>query len=392
MEIIHSPNGTWGFRTVIGLDPATGKRKRVSRFGFPRRKDAEAALRKVMEDVRRHQFVPGSRITFEDFAAEWLQLYSQHVKVSTVRVRRQGIAHLNQFFARIPLQEITKHDYQRMLLELARSLQPNSICTIHSTARMIFRKAREFELIYNDPTEYARPPRPSQKIVDPEQDVPKYLEKADLQRFLDESKKHTEYGNYYPLFMVLAYTGVRIGEALALTWEDVDLDNAKLKIAKTLFNPTGRYNDYSFLPPKTRTSARVLSMPAQLVACLRDYRLEATRRRFTYADMWHYPAGSRAGFVFTALKHPGYPLTLHVVQWHIDDTAKRLTPPLPCRVHPHIFRHTHASLLAEAGVGLQEIMDRLGHANDNTTRRIYLHITKHMERAAAERFADFMAQ
>lgn len=53
MEIIHSPSGTWGFRTTIGLDPVTGKRKRVSRFGFPRRKDAVAALRTLQESLRK---------------------------------------------------------------------------------------------------------------------------------------------------------------------------------------------------------------------------------------------------------------------------------------------------------------------------------------------------
>ena len=86
MEIIHSSNGTWGFRAVVGLDPATGKRKRVSRFGFPRRKDAEAALREIQESIKKQQYVPSSNVTFEAFAADWLKIYSQQVKVSTVRI------------------------------------------------------------------------------------------------------------------------------------------------------------------------------------------------------------------------------------------------------------------------------------------------------------------
>lgn len=163
MEIIHSPNGTWGFRTVVGLDPATGKRKRVSRFGFQRRKDAEAALREIQESIKKQQYVPGSNVTFEDFAADWLKIYSQQVKISTVRIRQHNIAWLNRRFAKIPLQRITKRDYQMFLLDLKEQLQPNTICGVHATAKMIFKKAREFELIYNDPTEFAAPPRPSRK-------------------------------------------------------------------------------------------------------------------------------------------------------------------------------------------------------------------------------------
>ena len=386
MELIHSPNGTWGFRAVIGLDPATGKRRRVSQFGFPRRKDAEAALQALKESVRKQEYVPKSNIAFSDFADQWLQLYQVQVKESTVRIREHHISWLNRFFAKIPLQEIGKRDYELMLVKISKQLQPNTVCGIHSTAKMIFRKAREYELIYKDPTEFASPPRPSRVIIDPENDVPKYLEKHDLQRFLQAA----EPDSLYPLFMLLAYTGIRIGEALALTWDEINLAESKLKILRTLYNPTNKYNKYTLLSPKTRTSARILSLPIQLVSCLKKYRLAQSSLRFTYGPMWHYPAGSRGGFVFTATMHPGYPLTQRVVQDHIDRIQQTMDPPLPMRVHPHIFRHTHASLLAEAGVSLQEIMDRLGHSDDTTTRKIYLHVTKRMKRRAAEKFSELM--
>lgn len=387
MEIIHSPNGSWGFRAVIGLDPATGKRKRVSRFGFSRRKDAEAALQTLKESIRKQEYVPGSSITFSDFADQWLSLYKFQVKESTVRIRKHHISWLNRFFSKIPLQEIGKRGYQLMLVKISTQLQPNTVCGIHATAKMIFKKAREYELIYKDPTEFASPPRPSRSIIDPENDVPKYLEKHDLQWFLQAA----ENDSLYPLFMLLAYTGVRIGEALALTWDEVNLAEAKLKILRTLYNPTNAYNKYVLLSPKTHMSARILSLPLQLVSCLKDYRLTQSSLRFTYGPMWHYPAGSHGGFVFTATMHPGYPLTQRVVQDHIDRIQKAMDPPLPVRVHPHLFRHTHASLLAEAGVSLQEIMARLGHADDDTTKRIYLHITKHMQRNAAEKFSEIMS-
>ncbi|HJF84281.1 MAG TPA: tyrosine-type recombinase/integrase [Megamonas hypermegale] len=59
-------------------------------------------------------------------------------------------------------------------------------------------------------------------------------------------------------------------------------------------------------------------------------------------------------------------------------------------IHPHIFRHTHASLLAEAGTQLEVISQRLGHSSSNITRKIYLHITQNLEQKSIEKFSDYM--
>nr|WP_245998333.1 tyrosine-type recombinase/integrase [Siminovitchia terrae] len=57
---------------------------------------------------------------------------------------------------------------------------------------------------------------------------------------------------------------------------------------------------------------------------------------------------------------------------------------------PHSLRHTHTSLLAEAGVGLEQIMDRLGHTDDHTTKNVYLHVTKEMKKEASQKFTELM--
>jgi len=63
---------------------------------------------------------------------------------------------------------------------------------------------------------------------------------------------------------------------------------------------------------------------------------------------------------------------------------------LSSELTPHSLRHIHTSLLAEAGVGLEEIMDRLGHSDDNTTRNVYLHMTKEMKKEASHKFGKLM--
>lgn len=93
-------------------------------------------------------------------------------------------------------------------------------------------------------------------------------------------------------------------------------------------------------------------------------------------------------FVFTLRKHPGYPLYIK----HIETRMARLLrlSRLNIDLTPHSLRHTHTSLLAEAGGSLEEIMERLGHTDDDTTRQVYLHVTKSMKKEAVHKFSQLM--
>ena len=94
-------------------------------------------------------------------------------------------------------------------------------------------------------------------------------------------------------------------------------------------------------------------------------------------------------FVFTKeVKYPGYPENVNTIGIRM---ARLLSfAKLPTTLTPHSLRHTHVSLLAEAGVSLPEIMERLGHKNDTVTREIYLHVTKTLKKEAAQKFDRLM--
>lgn len=123
-------------------------------------------------------YIPENTITFEQFSAEWFQLYSQNVKISTVRVRKHEIGLLLPHLAKCRLQDITRQQYQLVLSKLKKqNFADNTISGAHGTAKMIFRKAREFNLIPIDPTEFAKPPRKQITLDDINNDVVKYMEK-----------------------------------------------------------------------------------------------------------------------------------------------------------------------------------------------------------------------
>jgi integrase len=96
------------------------------------------------------------------------------------------------------------------------------------------------------------------------------------------------------------------------------------------------------------------------------------------------------GFIFTSMdeKQPGYPFYIKKV----ENRMKRLLKlaGLNTELTPHSLRHTHTSLLAEADVSLPQIMERLGHKDESTTKNVYLHVTKEMKKEASQKFKELM--
>ncbi|WP_406589693.1 tyrosine-type recombinase/integrase [Bacillus atrophaeus] len=95
-------------------------------------------------------------------------------------------------------------------------------------------------------------------------------------------------------------------------------------------------------------------------------------------------------FVFGRLNGPywGYPPFIKTIENRFRTVLKKSN--IDKKLTPHTLRHTHTSLLAEAGVDLQRIMDRLGHTEDKTTTQVYLHITKDRKKEASHKFGELM--
>lgn len=383
MAYFYKVNNKWSFRLDLGPDPVTGQRRQKSKSGFKTKKDALKAAAELETEIANNTYVNENAITFEKFAEEWLDLYALNVKPGSVRVRNHELGLLKTHLAKLKMQDITKRQYQKVLIDLKKNgYAENTISGVHGTARMIFKKAREFDIIKNDPTEFARPPRKQLTLEDVTSKV-KYMEKDTLLNFLYISKTRGLLGDY-AMFTALAYTGMRIGELCALTWQDIDFDEHTISITKTTYNPTNRSIEYQLLPPKTKKSIRIVDVDDIVLNALKKYKTEQNLEKMRYKNSWH----EEYDFVFTAATHPGYPTVQKAVQSRMDRLMK--FSGITTHFTPHSFRHTHTSLLAEADVPLHEIMDRLGHADDDTTRNVYLHVTKDKKKSASQKFAQLL--
>ncbi|SDN50667.1 Site-specific recombinase XerD [Fictibacillus solisalsi] len=379
----------WMYVVENGIDPQTGARKRIVKKGFVKHKDAKDALKEFERKTTGKKF-EDTNITFEEMAEEWLDVYSEtDVKISTIRVRNHEIGHLNRYFAKYKIKDITKRMYQNLLNNLKKKelLAHNTISGIHGTARMIFKRAMEQDLILFDPTEYAFIPKDKKTVEDIENEKveDKYLEKHELKRFLNTAKTQGEIDDYV-IFLTLAWTGLRAGELLALKWKDIDFEENTLNITKTYYNPKNNTKDYKLLPPKTKGSIRKIDVEDEVISALQKHKLKQNEIKLQIGRDYY-----NKDFVFGRLNAPyfGYPHFIKTIENRMQSLLKK-TPFLNKRLTPHSLRHTHTSLLAEADVELLEIMDRLGHTEDKTTTQVYLHITKDRKKEASQKFAQLM--
>ncbi|MDQ0880966.1 site-specific integrase [Peribacillus sp. V2I11] len=380
---------SWAYIVDVGKDPKNGKRKQKKKSGFRTKKEAEAAAALIKNEINQGLYVEESDVTFEDFAYEWLSLYEGTgiVKVSTVRIRKHEIKRLSDYFAKLKLKDITRRQYQNALNDLKkRGYAQNTIDGAHRTGRMIFKKAVELEILKKDPTEYTQVPRQQITIEELEEQngLPNYLEKKELKHFLNIAKKFG-LDQDYPIFLLMAYTGVRAGELCALKWRDIDFEGHTINISKTYYNPTNNKKEYKLLTPKTPTSVRIIDIDEVVINELSKHKLAQKQTIMKYRDIYH-----SEDFVFVSIDDelPGYPIYIK----KIENRMRRLLKiaELNTELTPHSLRHTHTSLLAQAGVSLPQIMERLGHKDEDTTKNVYLHVTKEMKKEASQKFKELM--
>lgn len=386
---------TWSFRIDVGQDPVTGERIPKNGSGFKTKGDAEIAAAKLLTEYKNGTYISEKNLTVEEFSEQWLKIYAAtgNVRDSTVDIRRAKLKIILKYFKKIKIKNVTKKMYQDMLIDLKekgnakkKGYAKKTIESVHETGLLFFAAAVELEIIAINPTLNARVPAFPQVISETEEEaeLPEYLEKEELAVFLRTAKENDEDMDY-PLFLLLAYTGIRVGELSVLKWRDIDSKQNTISITKTLYHKRNDEGRYALNPPKTKKSKRVIDIEEAVLDELEKHRARQNiirmEKRKTYYDK---------DFVFPHDEYAhGYPQS----QIAINRRMKRILKMagLNITLSPHSLRHTHCSLLAEAGVSLETIMQRLGHKSDRVTREIYLHVTKTQKKEASQKFGALMS-
>lgn len=250
------------------------------------------------------------------------------------------------------------------LTESRGELEDGTIARIRTALSPIFSTAVKKELLLKNPVMNATTP----KDTDIEERA--YLDAEHCKKLLTIIN---EFNNpqLTRLIRILLFTGMRIGEITALHWNDVDFERSTLTIRYSLYRSKGQYK---LGTPKTKSSARVISLPPQV--------METLMEQMDWQKQRKQDAGSRwidRSTVFTG--EYGEYMNGNYVNSEFKELLKKHDFP---NVHIHDLRHANASLLINMGVPVKVISEHLGHCDTRTTENIYAHVFAETRAKAAD--------
>ncbi|MDA7027559.1 tyrosine-type recombinase/integrase [Bacillus sp. CLL-7-23] len=365
--------------------PVTGKKRQVTATGKTK-KEAISKLNNKLEEINEYGLLTGptSKIKFIHLAEKWLETVNASGKISSHRSRVYHVKRFAKYVADIEVKNITKKMYQNIINQMYKDgYSINTIRNAHNAAKNIFNQAILWDIIKTSPAQFAKMPTQELTIEQIEKGIieEKYLENDELDEFLKIVESHG-LTNDQEIFYTLAFSGMRVGELCALKEHNLDFENSEIFISKTIFNIDGKMHEYKLLTPKTKGSIRRISIDETIMKMLKKLISKNKEKKLSRID-WH-----DGDFVFT--RKNGCPYSPRFVHHRLKRLEKWTS--FNKRLHPHIFRHTHTSMLAEMGIDLPSIMERLGHSDAKTTYVVYTHITKKMKGALNEKVSAYIRQ
>lgn len=374
----------YDFRVSAGSDPVTGKRQRIHKRGFATKKEAQLAASRLVTQIEQDGLRKSDIVTFDDAYNMWIQQYEHTVKESSFATTlRIFDKHILPYFTGIKLAKLTPAYCQKVINKWFNA-GLKSYVKYRNYASKVLTYAVSLEALDRNPFNNIITPRRRYTEKQFKKDFYTRDELTRLFRALDQQgdpKKLT-------LFRVLAYTGMRKGECLALRWGDIDIPGKTLSIRRTISH--GKDNKVIISTPKTTSSRRTIDLDADTVKLLQQWHLQQRKNNLLLGvkdrGSEHYVFTSPSGKLLSD-NQPG--IWLHALCKQINDVATADSERLePIRIHG--FRHTHASLLFQAGVDIKDVAERLGHSNIQTTMDVYTHVTEQQKKETAETFKRFM--
>ena len=351
----------------LGIDKVTGKDVKTSITGRTKKevkqKTKEAEIAFLQNGSTRFQ--ASNITTYKELASLWWESYKHTVKPNTqLNVRRLLDNHILPLFGSYKLDKLTTPLIQNVVNKLADKTNKGEdgaflyYDSLHALNKRILQYGVVMQAIPFNPAREVILPRNTQKA---KREKVKHFENQELKKFLDylDSLNLNKFRYYYEntLYKFLLATGCRINEALALSWSDIDLDNAVVHITKTL-NYKQETNS-----PKSKSSLRDIDIDQATVSMLKQYRLRQTK------EAWKI--GKSESIVFSEFIHE-YPNN-RTLQTRLRTHFKRAKV---TNIGFHGFRHTHASLLLNSGIPYKELQHRLGHSTLSMTMDVYSHLSK----------------
>ena len=340
-------------------------RKRQTKY-FNTKSEAATWLRQISASQDAGTAVEPSRLTLNAWLDTWLNSY---VKPSVRQKTLEGYesiirCHITNTIGDMPLQSIMPADVQSLLNNRAEAqLSSRTLTYILSTLRPAFKQAINDGLIIRNPADAVK--------------LPKTVKATKAKRALTPEEIQAIYTHAEPRLLIaltlMAQAGLRVGEALGIQWDDIDINKRELHVKRAISQlSTGRVLD----KPKTPESVRIIPISHLLFEVLNQWRSQQAEERLISGAMW------RDDLRTVCTMPLGNRMRQEWISGKLNSICKELNIK-GCT--PHVFRHTFASNLMLAGVDIKTAQELMGHASPRMILEVYAHSSEDAKRKAIEK-------
>lgn len=371
-----------------------GKRHSIYAKTLDELREKEADLHRDKSDGIRTE---ARHVTLNDMFHMWVEL-KKGLKDNTF----QNYQYMyNQFvysdLGRMKVAQIKKSDIRRYYNKLAdeRRLKIATIDNIHTVLHQVLELAVEDNYIRTNPSDNALKELKQAHNFDTEKK--KALTVEEQRIFMDFLEKNRQYHHWKPIFEIMLYTGLRVGEITGLRWEDVDLENKTISVNHTLvyYNHEKDGCYFNINTPKTRAGNRIVLM----IDSVKDAFLQEKQYQEEMGITCQSVIDGYTDFIFVnrfgKVQHQGtLNKALKRIMRDCNDEILEKADKADCTLLPkfscHTLRHTFATRLCESGVNMKVIQDVLGHADIGTTMNIYIDATNELKQKEIMAFSEYL--
>lgn len=381
----------WRFQIYVLKDPEYPEMgmRRLTRSGFMSTDEANDALQEALKQRKQNEKFGNKVPTLGTYADEWaagLKLAASTIKGYKKIIRN----HIRPQLGMIRLDKLTATRVARHYRDLEKSgrndnygkgkpLSANSVHKVHVVLGAILDAAIDDGHLTVNPAKKRRTVKaPTTSEVRAQKPEIVTWTSEQLAAFLTWNEDVLK-DELFPLWRLIAYTGMRRSEALALKWSDINTKTMRISIRRSVDT-----DDWTKTKPPKTGSARVIDVDATTLKVLASYKVARAEVSFELAKADAYVFGDDDD----KLRSPDAMTS----RW--DRRMKWVTAKYGTlhRVTIKGLRHTHATLLLELGEHPKVVQERLGHSTITTTMNIYSHVTPTMQRSAIDRFAAHLGK
>ena len=299
------------------------------------------------------------KITVKEAYEEYLKIRKSELKRSTFKSQKYTIIGEIRKLEDYLLMNVTSRIVQNILLELPCSAEHRKNKKV--LLNLFFKYCLNVGYISENPIDNVVLPKRKKNLKKVRKKQNKYLTRAEVVQYLNFLEKEEKNQRVRLIVEFMYLTGLRFGEVLALTLEDIDFGNKTLEVKHTL-HTSGSKAEIFLDSPKSLASYRVIGISDRVLEIIEEYLFIEKEGRFIFTKNGNpFMIFSFNDFLKRSFKRSG-------IQKEEDFVLTT-----------HVFRHSHISLLAELEVPIKAIMERVGHTNEKMTLEVYTHVTEQMK-------------